>query len=246
MVTKQKPPEPGALERQQKRQVRTARNRRFGAFAIAAAIGVVALVLIVVIGPGKEPTIPADTSPPITTEADAANIAAGFVTAIGSLDAEQAITYLAEDADLTGMVTPATSEGLRSLVSWFSATGYKQTLDACTVVANVPETIFVSCSIDFYGLRSDEIGRGPFGGSAYSINVHEGRVTGARLDFNTFKFSPRVWEPFANWVSKTYPKDAAVMYTDGMRDYSLTDRSIRLWEQRNKEWVKGLRANQAQ
>ena len=37
MVTKQKPPEPGALQRQQKRQVRTARNRKVGAFAIAAA-----------------------------------------------------------------------------------------------------------------------------------------------------------------------------------------------------------------
>ena len=39
MVTKQKPPEPGALERQQKRQVRTARNRKIGAFVVAAAIG---------------------------------------------------------------------------------------------------------------------------------------------------------------------------------------------------------------
>lgn len=46
MVTKQKPPEPGALERQQKRQVRTARNRRIGAFAVAAAIGLVAVALI--------------------------------------------------------------------------------------------------------------------------------------------------------------------------------------------------------
>ena len=44
MVTKQKPPEPGALQRQQKRQVRTARNRKVGAFAIAAAIGLAAVV----------------------------------------------------------------------------------------------------------------------------------------------------------------------------------------------------------
>jgi hypothetical protein len=47
MVTKQKPPEPGALERQQKRQVRTARNRKFGSFAVAAAIGVAALVVVI-------------------------------------------------------------------------------------------------------------------------------------------------------------------------------------------------------
>ena len=47
MVTKQKPPEPGALERQQKRQVRTARNRKIGSFAVAAAIGVAALVVVI-------------------------------------------------------------------------------------------------------------------------------------------------------------------------------------------------------
>lgn len=53
MVTKQKPPEPGALERQQKRQVRTARNRKFGAFAIAAAIGAAAIALILVMALGR-------------------------------------------------------------------------------------------------------------------------------------------------------------------------------------------------
>jgi hypothetical protein len=47
MVTKQKPPEPGALERQQKRQVRTARNRKIGSFAVAAAIGVATLVVVI-------------------------------------------------------------------------------------------------------------------------------------------------------------------------------------------------------
>ena len=59
MVTKQKTPEPGALERQQKRQVRAARNKRFGAFAVAAAIGVVAIVLILVNRPGEDTTTPA-------------------------------------------------------------------------------------------------------------------------------------------------------------------------------------------
>jgi Tol biopolymer transport system component len=46
MMTKEKPPEPGALERQQKRQVRAARNKKIGAFAVAAAIAVVAVALI--------------------------------------------------------------------------------------------------------------------------------------------------------------------------------------------------------
>jgi hypothetical protein len=46
MVTKQKEPEPGALERQQKRQVRSGRSKRFGAFAVAAAIAVAAVALV--------------------------------------------------------------------------------------------------------------------------------------------------------------------------------------------------------
>ncbi len=47
MVTKQKPPEPGALERQHTRQVRTARNRKIGAMVVAAAIGLGALIAVV-------------------------------------------------------------------------------------------------------------------------------------------------------------------------------------------------------
>ena len=46
MVTKQKPSDPGAMERQHTRQVRTMRNRKIGAFAVAAAIGAVAVVVI--------------------------------------------------------------------------------------------------------------------------------------------------------------------------------------------------------
>ena len=46
MITKEKTSEPGALERQQKRQVRSARNKKIGAFAVAAAIAVVAVALI--------------------------------------------------------------------------------------------------------------------------------------------------------------------------------------------------------
>ena len=64
MITKQKPPEPGALERQQKRQVRTARNRKFGALAAAAVIGLAAVVVIVTNRPGTNTTTPGgDPSP---------------------------------------------------------------------------------------------------------------------------------------------------------------------------------------
>jgi Tol biopolymer transport system component len=64
MITKQKPPEPGALERQQRRQVRAARNRRLGGYAVAAMVGLVAVVALIL---GRQEvqnaTTPADEPP---------------------------------------------------------------------------------------------------------------------------------------------------------------------------------------
>jgi Tol biopolymer transport system component len=65
MITKQKPSEPGALERQQKRQVRAARNKRIGAFAVAAAIVVAAIALILEMRGGQVARTPADQLPTV-------------------------------------------------------------------------------------------------------------------------------------------------------------------------------------
>lgn len=68
MVTKHKPPAPGALERQHTRQVRMARNRKIGAMVVAASIGLVALIAVISnVGDGTG-TLPAD-DPSHTTEA---------------------------------------------------------------------------------------------------------------------------------------------------------------------------------
>jgi len=65
MVTRQKPPDPGALERQQKRQVRAARNRTVGVFVAVVAIGVAAIALILGIRGGQNATTPADEPPTV-------------------------------------------------------------------------------------------------------------------------------------------------------------------------------------
>jgi Tol biopolymer transport system component len=68
MVTKQKPSESGALERQRTRQIRTMRNRKVGAVAVAAAI-MIALTLAVLVLPqdAKDRTggPPPATAPPL-------------------------------------------------------------------------------------------------------------------------------------------------------------------------------------
>jgi hypothetical protein len=61
------------------------------------------------------------------------------------------------------------------------------------------------------------------------------------------KFSPQMWEPFATWVSTTYAKNVAVMYQGGVTtNFRLTKESIRLWEQRTKDYVKEVLGTQGQ
>jgi Tol biopolymer transport system component len=63
MVTKQKPPEPGALERQWERQRRASRNRKIGVIALVAALLVGLGAFAVVRAPGKNHTPVAPNSP---------------------------------------------------------------------------------------------------------------------------------------------------------------------------------------
>jgi hypothetical protein len=235
MVTEQKAPEPGALERQQKRQVRTARNQRFGAFAVAAAIGIVAIVLVLVLGPGS------DTSEPLggssaDPNAEGVQVATDFLAAFGAFDADGARTYLSEDADITGLTNGSTEpDALDRIISWLESSGYQQTVKGCE--ATTAGVTLVTCDFDFHGIRSGEIGEGPFTGSTFSFAIRDGEIVTARMTWDIEEFSPTMWEPFAEWVSTTHPKDVEVMYNATLTDFELTDGSIRLWEQRSKEYV---------
>ena len=53
MVTKQKPSDTGALERQRTRQIRTMRNRKIGAYAVAAVLFAIAAIVAVNSLPGR-------------------------------------------------------------------------------------------------------------------------------------------------------------------------------------------------
>jgi hypothetical protein len=241
MVTKQKPPEPGALERQHQRQVRNARSKKIRASIVAAVISVVAIAAILLIRPGQSGTDPADVPIVDPAETTAVRAATDFVEAYGAFDAEAAIGYLADDANVS-VVGGASGAGTApeewpSNLSWWEATGYRQILDPCEEVSSSASGTNVRCSFDFYGLRSDRIGLGPFKGSYWDLTVHDGRVVAGSQYLEIEKFSPKMWEPFAAWVSDTYPKDAAMMFVDGLSDFRLTNRSVQLWEQHTKEYV---------
>ena len=242
MVTKQKPSDTGALERQRTRQIRTMRNRKVGAFAVVAAIVVAAVAVILATRPGEKQATTGIPGGPTPIE-----VATGFVDAYGALDADRAIAYLSDDADISGLMGTIGAQGIEGtpselsiLISWLDASGNKLTLDACQETSSSISATAVRCTYDFYGLRADEIGLGPYRGSYFDLTVgDDGQITRASQYWETEKFSPQMWEPFASWVSKNYPEDAAVMYQDETQSAARpTQESIRLWERHTKGYVK--------
>jgi hypothetical protein len=83
MSTQKVKPDPGALERQHRFQRRTTIRRKLAAFAVAAAIGVAAVVLVLANRPGENATTPADQAPTVNP-GEAKAEAVGTVTFDGS------------------------------------------------------------------------------------------------------------------------------------------------------------------
>jgi hypothetical protein len=242
MVTKQKPSDPWALERQHTRQIRTMRNRKVGAFAVVAAIVVAAVAVILATHPGEN-----QTNTGTQRTATPVEVATGFVEAYGAHDADRAIAYLSDDADISGLIDSIGARGIEDspadlpiLFSWLDATGNKVTLDACQETTPGPVSgTAVRCTYDFYGLRADEIGLGPYRGSYFDLTVgDDGHITRASQYWETEKFSRQMWGPFERWVSHCCPEHVAYMYTDETHSGPLlTDGSIRRWEVYTQRYV---------
>ena len=248
MVTQQKSPEPGALQRQQKRQVRSARNKKIGALAIAAVIGIAAVVVVIRLagdGSGPEPA-----GQPAPAQPTAEEVATGFVEAFGAFDADRAISYLADDADIQGLAAQVGSgaqsvEGtlgeFRELLSLLEAMNFRQMPSACEDLNSQTSNI-IQCKFDFHLFGSDELERGPFTGAWYYVTVQSGEVSSATWNLDVEDdFSAQMWEPFAEWVSATYPEDAAIMYDDrNLTGVALTAESILLWRKHVGDYVEAV------
>jgi hypothetical protein len=243
MVTKQKPSDPGALERQHTRQVRTMRNRKLGAFALAAAIGAVAVVVILASLDGQGTT---DRRVGTDVEPTAREVATGFIDAYGALDVNRTMAFLSDDADYSQLISWVGGRGgpreqFRLLFSLLEAQGYAQTLDSCEEVGVSGTVTNLHCTYDFQSLGSDEIGRGPYGGSSFDLIVRDGEIVHVSGYQEIERFSPEMWEPFAEWVSTTHPADAAVMYTDETQSLErVTGESIRLWRRYTREYAEDV------
>jgi hypothetical protein len=169
-------------------------------------------------------------------DAKALEVATGFLEAYGAFDVAQARTYLADGATIASM---GADDDLRLLISYLEATGYQHILDPCEAVDASALGTSVHCPFEFHALRSGELGLGPYAGGAFDLVVRDGEIVQASQDWEIEEFSPQVWEPFAEWVSRAYPEDAAVMYTDeSYSNVRLTEESVRLWERRTRGYVR--------
>jgi hypothetical protein len=252
MATQKVRPDPGFVDRQYDHRRKQERKRKVGALAVAAVIVIVATVAIVRnldAGVGKDGT-PADQPSTVNpATATPQEVATSFVQAYGAFDADRAIAYVADDADILSLVTSVgnangvegTSDGLRLHLSLLEAVGYEQLRDSCEEAGNSASDSFVRCTFDFHFLRSDEIGRGPFHGSYFDLTVRDGEIVRASVYWEIEAFSPQMWEPFASWVSSTHPEDAAVMYRDETyTEARLTKDSIQLWERNSRQYVNAV------
>ena len=249
MVTKQKPSDPGALERQHTRQVRTMRNRKIGAFVVVSAMAVVAVAVFLAVRDERPPTnVGTDVRP------SAEDVAIGFMEAFGSLDAEGVMTYLADDAEVSSMIGWLGSQGgegpldeLRSLFSLLDAQRFELRLNSCEEVGSTPAVTSLQCTYAFHSLGSDQIGRGPYSGSYFDLIVRDGKVAYVGPNYMEIgEFSPQMWEPFAEWVSTNNPDDAAVLYTDETHSLErVTEESIRLWRRHVRGYVEAVQSGDA-
>jgi hypothetical protein len=180
--------------------------------------------------------------------ASATDVARSFVEAYGAFDADQALTYLTEDALATGAggagISWGTRDGFRLDVALSEAQGLRQMVTGCDKQGVSAAGTAVRCDFDLlHAFRSEEIGRGPFTDNYWDLVVRDGKITSAVSIWAYLKngFSAEMWAPFKAWVASTHPLDVQVMYLGGTA--AVTEESIALWEQRLWEWVESVKAS---
>jgi hypothetical protein len=212
------------------------RWRRMG---IAAALAVLVAAGIFLLRTTDKP--PVAGQPPTT----AVEVATAFVDAYAVFDVDLATIALAADADLSQLHEGEQDWRLGN--RWLQATGAQILITTCEEVGSLGVAVTVRCPYNFYALRSNEIGLGPYSGSYFELAIANGEVTSAamRWEFVNNGFSKQVWEPFAGWVSTTHSEDMPTMYRNGNSSAVMTEESIDLWEQRLREYVAEVNGEEA-
>ena len=226
------------LERLQDDTGRSARRRR-RAWIAGGLVAVAAAAALVVWRPdlGNHKATPA----PADQEQRAEQSATAFVQAFADFDPDRAATYLADDAALTLWTDEFGNDHWRRGNRVLRAFDAHILLDQCDAMWTTGPATYVSCAFDLHALGSDQLGRGPYPDNAFSFTIKDGEIADATMSLppRDSGFSREMWNPFAKWVSRTYPEDAAVMYYQypDTNFASETSRSLALWRQHVADYV---------
>lgn len=244
--------DPNALESMLLRRDRKRRNQRVMAGVVGIAVFVAAIWIVTSGGSSDRTHTPANESPTVNQTDTAEDVVRGFLAAFGAFDPEAAMTYVADDAGLRGLIqppAPANDKGLSLELALLEAQRVQLTITSCQA-APFGSATSVVCGFDFHALGSDVLGRGPFTGNTFVFTVRGGRIVKVATNANLDQFASQMRTPFAEWVSARYPRDFEVMYgrsiptrPDGFTNVSgrPTEESIRLWEQHTREYVKAVK-----
>jgi hypothetical protein len=160
------------------------------------------------------------------------DVGTAFLAAYAAGDEELGASYAAPGTDLPF--------GTPEWTQWGQATGFKVLPGTCEEPTSPAKGTQVRCTYEYHGLRSDEIGLGPFGDNWLDLTVENGEIVAATDHFEVIsnQFSAQMWEPFAAWVTEAYPEDSAIMYTDSRQTQEVeTPEADLLWEQHTKEYA---------
>jgi hypothetical protein len=245
------------LESILRRRDRRRRSQRIAAGVVGIAV-FVAAIWIVTSGGSSDPTHRPANEPSRVNSTDAAeDVVRGFLAAFGAFDPEAAMTYVADDADLRGLIepgAPANEKGLSLMLALYEAQRVQLTITSCQAAPFGSGTSVV-CGFDFHAIASDVLGVGPFTGSTYVFTVRDGEIVEAAPNPNLKQFKSQMRAPFAEWVAATYPRDFPVMYNTGSIPHSPkgfrqvrgrpTEDSMRLWRLRIPEYVEAVQQGTA-
>lgn len=159
-----------------------------------------------------------------------------YFDAANAFDAELAMSFLADGVIIDGQNWAP--EQLRRGIEYSAAINENLSLGECTPSEGQGPGITIRCESAYQSIRSDELGLGPFVDGSTAVVVADGKITSisSMMDFSENGFEEQVWDPFGAWIDAHHPDDRAVMYDAGER-FTATEESIRLWEQRSREWV---------
>jgi hypothetical protein len=247
----------GGLDGLQRRRDRKRRNQRIAAGVVGIAVFVAAVWIVTAGGSFDRTQRPANEPSTVNQTDTAEDVVRGFLAAFGAFDAEAAMTFVADDADLRWIIEPplpANERGLSMELALLEAQRVQLSVTSCQAAPFGSGTSVV-CGFDFHAIASDALGLGPFTGSTFVFTVRDGEIVKAASNPNLKQFKSQMRAPFAEWVAATYPRDFRVMYNTGSIPQNPkgfrqvrgrpTEESMRLWRLHIPEYVEAVQQGTA-